>query len=76
MRVAVAVWQLVAGYLLVAAPLSPVVWNDSFYEWLPSLRDVLMLVPVRFGICGIGACLLVIGAWEAAGLLAGLGRES
>lgn len=64
-------WEILAGYVLAGAPLSPVVWNDSFYAFLPPLREALMMPAVRLGISSVGVGLLVFGAWDAAGLLTG-----
>ena len=70
-RVLLATWEILAGYLLAGAPLSPVVWSDNFFSFAPGLRGLLMLSAVRLGISSIGVALLVLGAWDAAGLLTG-----
>ena len=69
--VLVAAWEILAGYVLAGAPLSPIVWNESFYAFLPPVQRALMLPGVRLGISSIGVGLLVFGAWDAAGLLTG-----
>ena len=69
--VLLATWEILAGYLLAGAPLSPVVWSESFFSFAPGLRSLLMTTPVRLGISSIGVGLLVFGAWDAAGLLTG-----
>ena len=69
--VLLATWEILAGYLLAGAPLSAVVWNESFFSFAPGLRSVLMVPAVRLGISSIGVGLLVFGAWDAAGLLTG-----
>ena len=70
-RVLLVTWEILAGYLLAGAPLSPAVWNDSFFVFAPDLRGLLMVPALRLGISSIGVGLLVFGAWDAAGLLTG-----
>lgn len=70
-RVLLVTWEILSGYLLAGAPLSPVVWNDSFFAFAPALRGLLMMPLLRLGISSVGVGLLVLGAWDAAGLLTG-----
>jgi hypothetical protein len=74
-RLAVAGWEVVAGYLLAGAPLSPFVWNESFYAFAPSVQQALLLPAVRLGISSVGVGLLVFGAWDLAGLITGRSVE-
>lgn len=62
-------WELGAGYLLAAAPISPGIWNEDFHAWIPLLHEVLMTTPVRAVVASIGLALIVLGAWDGAGLL-------
>lgn len=68
-RLLSASWFLAAGYVLFLAPLTDMVWNESFWSDLPRVQSVLLAPWARHGTCALGAVLLAAGLVEVVGLL-------
>ncbi|MEM7249270.1 MAG: hypothetical protein AAF533_28415 [Acidobacteriota bacterium] len=74
LRALIGTWELLAGYVLTIAPLTSLVFNETFFAWRPGLQRLLLAWPARLVISAVGLGLLLRGAWELASLL-GTPRE-